>query len=280
MKDLSQAILLNSTFSDAYLLRALAYLDSGDYHNSFKDADKAISLAPDQGNAYFVRGLALERLGEKENIETLSRKGLVHLYLVEIPLRYEILEFEQHNPGDKYTYYRQGLAYYKLKKHIDAIKKLSQSIQIDPKFANAYLLRALAYLDAGDYQNSLKDSNNAISLERDYDVGNAYLVRGLALWKLGEQENANKNYRIGQEKNAERDYRYARGIWPCISCSGGSGVQSNNADVYFDRGIALARRGDKQGAVNSLKKAADIFQTQGNQTRYQETLRRVVELQK
>jgi tetratricopeptide (TPR) repeat protein len=126
------------------------------------------------------------------------------------------------------------------------------------------LLRALTYLNVGDYESSIKDSTKVISL--DSDSSNAYFIRGLTWEKLGQQKKADEDY--GNEN------------WPCITCAGASGTASSNPMVYYDRGVALARRGDKQGAVNSLKKAANIFQTQGNQARYQETLKRVAELQR
>ena len=281
--DLTKVIQLRPTFAAAYYLRAKARdYPKFDEQGAKKDFFQVIRLDPNLFDTYPDRGdlvklelrdnqAVLRTLTQtiqknSKNADVLYQRGFVRLDVGDVKGSIEdFSQMIQLKNNDKDAYYGRGFAYYRLKDYRAAIKDLSQAIQLNPTFADAYLLRALAYLGAGDYQSSTKDSTYAISL--DPDSGNTHFVQGLAYEKLG------------QHQNAAKDYEYAS-YWPCITCGGASGVESNNPIVYYDRGIALARRGDAQGAVNSLKKAAHIFQTQGNQTLYQETLERIAELQK
>jgi tetratricopeptide (TPR) repeat protein len=281
--DLTKAIQLRPTFAAAYYLRAIAQSEPNKWNEqgARKDFIQVIQSNPNLFDAYLDRrdlvrldlqdsqkvlnSLTQTLKKNPKNLDALYQRGFIYLDLNNA--KESIKDFNQiiqQKPSDKDAYYGRGFAYYRLRNYTAAIQDLSQTIRLNPTFADAYLLRALAYLGAEDYQSSIKDSTKVISL--DPDSSNAYFIRGLAWDKLG------------QRKKADEDYGNVN--WPCITCAGGSGTASSNPAVYYDRGIALARRGDKQGAVNSLKKAANIFQTQGNQTRYQETLKRVADLQR
>ena len=62
ISDYTQSIQLNPS-PDTYFSRSLANYDSGNAWKAFKDANQAVRLDPDFNHAYFVRNLALDKLG-------------------------------------------------------------------------------------------------------------------------------------------------------------------------------------------------------------------------
>jgi tetratricopeptide (TPR) repeat protein len=52
------------------------------------------------------------------------------------------------------------------------------------------------------------------------------------------------------------------------------------ADAYYLRGLARVELHDYQAALADYRKAADLYQQQGKTSDYQDTLRRIEELQR
>jgi len=56
-------------------------------------------------------------------------------------------------------------------------------------------------------------------------------------------------------------------------------LNPDNAAAYYNRGEVRSKLGDKNGAIADLKKAVDIFQSQGEQDNYQDALNHLKKLQ-
>jgi tetratricopeptide (TPR) repeat protein len=71
----------------------------------------------------------------------------------------------------------------------EAINFCNDSIKINPKNIYAYINRADALIDSGEYKDALLDSTKAIKLGgKNSDLG--YRGRALSWWNLGKLENA------------------------------------------------------------------------------------------
>ena len=60
---------MDSEDADSYLILALAYYDSGQLQQAVEASTKAIQIAPDFTEAYFIRGHILESLGDQSEAE-------------------------------------------------------------------------------------------------------------------------------------------------------------------------------------------------------------------
>ncbi|MBK8539506.1 MAG: tetratricopeptide repeat protein [Ardenticatenia bacterium] len=88
------------------------------------------------------------------------------------------------------------------KSYLDAIDLYSRAIELDPKYASAYLSRGIASERLGAYQRALKDYGPAIEL--DPKDAYAYHGRGVAYANLGSI-----NALEGYSRAIELDPKYA-----------------------------------------------------------------------
>jgi len=73
-----------------------------------------------------------------------------------------------------------------------AIQDFNQALQINPKFAPAYLKRGKLRSRQGDLNGGVKDYSQAIQLEPDY--ADAYYNRGVLYYKLGNKDAALQDF--------------------------------------------------------------------------------------
>jgi len=90
-----------------------------------------------------------------------------------------------------------------LQKHAwsDAAQAATSAIAIDANFYVPYINRGLAYIHLGQLEESIRDSNIAISLNPR--SGEAFNNRGYAYQELGRQEEAKADYRMACALNEE-----------------------------------------------------------------------------
>ncbi|MEO1068623.1 MAG: tetratricopeptide repeat protein [Cyanobacteria bacterium J06638_6] len=73
-----------------------------------------------------------------------------------------------------------------------AIKDYTQAVELNPRYAEAYNNRGVAYARLGDRQSAIADYDRAIGLNPDYAL--AYANRGSSRRELGEREKAAIDY--------------------------------------------------------------------------------------
>ena len=94
----------------------------------------------------------------------------------------------------KEDYFNSGIAYYELGKHQQAIKDFNQAIRLDPKFAEAYNNRGIAYgKGKGQYGQAIADYTKAIELNPKY--ADAFYNRGIGYINLGKKDRACDDWR-------------------------------------------------------------------------------------
>jgi len=74
-----------------------------------------------------------------------------------------------------------------------AVGALSEAIRLDPRRANAYVLRGMAFLAIGQYQRAVEDTTEALRLGQD--LWAVYDTRGDALLRLGDFQRAINDFR-------------------------------------------------------------------------------------
>lgn len=120
-------------------------------------------------------------------------------------------------PRDAEAYYNRGVAYDNLGQYKNAIKDYNQAIGLNPDYAEAYSNRGTIHNTTGKYQQAIEDFSEAIRLKPD--DAEAFLGRGFAYDKLGQSQQAIGNY--SQAIGLNPDYAKA---------------YSNRGVVYFSQG--------------------------------------------
>jgi tetratricopeptide (TPR) repeat protein len=175
---------------DAYFSRGLAYSGLGQYERAIEDYTQAIERS--RGHFY---------LGSPQFFEYFFNRGLAYFNLgrygdATTDLSFAIGEFP--HPDRAEAFIIRGIAYGELGRAELAIQDLAQNeaaiedlepgFRLNPRAANVYYARGLAYFHLGQYQRAITLFDEATRLEpRD---AAAYAKRGVAYGALGQQDRA------------------------------------------------------------------------------------------
>ncbi|MBW4618355.1 MAG: serine protease [Cyanosarcina radialis HA8281-LM2] len=157
----------------------------------------------------------------------------------------------QGKQGDAYR--SRGVALYASKDYRGAIAAFERAIRLNPNNAPAYVNRGFVRINLKQYEEALADFNQAIRL--DPNNASAYSNRG------------GVRYFLKQYEEALADLNQAIRLDP------------NLAIAYSSRGFVFKQRKDKQKALADFRKAARLFQQQGDQELYQQSLKQIRELE-
>ncbi len=92
------------------------------------------------------------------------------------------------NPRSAETYQARGMAYNETGKHEQALKDYDAALALNPQYAEAYFNRGNVYSDLGQYERALKDYDEAIRIDANHSA--AIFNRGLAFMFLRRPEAA------------------------------------------------------------------------------------------
>ncbi|MEL6152085.1 MAG: tetratricopeptide repeat protein, partial [Chloroflexota bacterium] len=192
---------------DALIGRSEAYIALGEERRALADARRAVTLAPDNPDAYIARGAALlatdidaalEDFSEATRLDPEYAEAYLVLAQVYSALgqgsqalaNYDAaIEIEPENAD--YVYAR-GLLHYNMGNLEEALADYDAAIEIDPDNADYYFSRAYVNFDLGNIDATIADDDRVIELEPDFASG--YLNRGYHLWSDGEAERASEDY--------------------------------------------------------------------------------------
>jgi len=161
------------TAEEAVFLADLArlYLGQGDLNQARHYAHMAHLLAQHRKDAQALR--------ETEQLIKQLERGTGELEIEEVPATYRTLSDVIAIPE---VHYQRGNVYYREGAFDRAIAAYSRAINLNPKFAAAYINRGSVYTARGDYDRALADYNRAIEFEpKDlvarFNRGNVYRKR-------------------------------------------------------------------------------------------------------
>ena len=264
LKDYTQAIQLNPSYVIAYSQRASLLVEIGNLQAAFSDYTKAIQLAPDDPNLYCQRGLMRDQLNDQggataDYLQALRMAPIENVKRADNKLA--IARFDQivhQNPELAHIYYR-GLARLYISNNWrdhpqeDIYRDLTQAIQLNPNFADAYYYRGLNYFTSLDsyssdfsYKDAIDDFTQTIKLNPT--SSNAYFERGLAYFL--KSNDCKKQGTCNQDKvfagknenlNAIRDFSQAIRINP------------NHARAYYYRGRAYSGLNDSKAVIDYVR---------------------------
>ena len=176
---------------DAYHNRGIAYDNLGQYQRAIQDYDQAIAMDPRNAKAYATRGIAevyLHRDAEAKS--DFKRAFEIDPNLKEIvePLIKEAKAKREGKQAGKVeesatAAYFNGLMLQFTRQYREAIPHYDKAIRLDPRYADAYFNRGLAYAELGQYERAIQDYNDAIRLKPGDAL--AHDSRGFAYAGLG-----------------------------------------------------------------------------------------------
>ncbi|WP_253880957.1 tetratricopeptide repeat protein [Microcystis aeruginosa] len=266
--DYTKAIGLKPDEAWYYYNRGDAYRLQEDYKEAIADYTEAIRLKPDLADAFNRRAITYAR---QKNYQ-----GAIKDYTEAIRLA----------PNNVVYYSNRGNSYSSLKDYQAAIADYTKIIDLQPDNAKSYVQRGNLRYSIKDYQGAIADYTEAIRLKPDF--ADAYNARGLAYHLQEKYPEAIKDYseavRIypkpfyygnrGEAHRLQGDYQEA-----ITDYTEAIGLKPDFADAYNARGLAKAEIGDKQGAIEDLQKAAQLFREQGNDDAYQVAQTKIREIQ-
>jgi len=193
IKEFDEAIRIDPKLSDARVRRGDAYLKAGHFEKARQDYDEAVLMGYQTAQVYNQRGLAY--LNNNQHMKAMESFNLAN----------------QVGPDFGGAYYNRGLTHYSMvmdnpeDKAQEMVKELDQAIHLAPT-REAYVLRAKAYSQLGEWELVVDDLNEAIRLEPGF-IGD-YMARGDAHEALGQHENAVADYgeAIRLDPQAVRSY--------------------------------------------------------------------------
>ena len=97
------------------------------------------------------------------------------------------------NPKLAEAYNNRGLAFYNLNRHQDAIKDFSQSIRMKPNYAEAFNNRGNAYYELDQYEKAQADFDQSLKLKPNYSK--AHMNRGLVFFQMQKLDQACDDFR-------------------------------------------------------------------------------------
>jgi tetratricopeptide (TPR) repeat protein len=250
IKDLNRCIALDPKFAAAFINRAVALYDQGQYAAAKSDADTALSLDPSNAVAYNTRGVIVEKIGD--------HAVALHSALVDFSKALEL------DPQQSWVYNNRGLIYDEQGDFDQAIEDYDRAIKYGSSLAVKN--RAMTRYQAGEYELAVSDFSMALNREPADPL--LYAHRGLAHAALGETAAANTdcdhaisisptNARLydtrgiahtllGDFDNASRDFVAALTLDPRF------------ARTYFDRGTMHARLQNYDSAVKDFTSAIKL----------------------
>lgn len=144
----------------------------------------------------------------------------------------------------------EGNEFYKNDQDEQAIEAYKKAIELDPNNGEAYFRLGLAYMATGKREEAEESFKKSVDVYEKYLRNNqkdaqSYYILGQALVRLG-------NY---QEDRAKAPKVYLEAV---AALKKAVAIEPENADMYFELGVAYNRLFQYQDAVKAFEKATEL----------------------
>ena len=166
----------------------------GNYEKALENYTKAAKANPNEGNAYFGRGLTYQRLGQNskatDDLNTAAKLFRDFKDYAQAAKCYDALL--QNTPDNADLYYYRGTCYLKTTEYDKSIQDFQKATQLRPKFFWAYIQLSTAYYQTGKYEESIKNADKAKKINpHDKKV---YVCLAEGYLALGNKPKIKENY--------------------------------------------------------------------------------------
>jgi len=123
----------------------------------------------------------------------------------------QLTQFPLVRQTEAIAYIKRGMAWFEKNDYEQAIKEFNEAIRLDPKYALAYWNRGKAWLAKSDYDQAILDYGRAIQL--DPTDASAYESRGYAWFCKEDYDEAIKDYNEAIRLDSQTTYFYRGSAW-------------------------------------------------------------------
>lgn len=155
------------------------------------------------------------------------------------------------NAGENHVFYgRRGEAYYRSEQYPKAVVDLTRAIELYPEEYEYYRWRSKSYLELGDVERALDDSDTARMLAPDDEYTKNQHARVIS-----------KLDRLGYEQAAQHNLDEALHYYDMAlrSAPDNGGIYSRRASVYVDKGKYDAAKSDLREAIRLEPKTINHY---------------------
>ncbi|WP_419547895.1 tetratricopeptide repeat protein, partial [Microcystis sp.] len=219
--------------SELWHKKGLIHQMGKEYEQAIASYDKALEIKPDDHDAWYGRGFALDDLGRFEDAIASYDRAL------------EI------KPDDHQAWYNRGIALRNLGRLEQAIASYDRALEIKPDDHDAWNSRGIALGNLGRFEKAIASFDQALEIKPDDHQ--AWYNRGNALGNLGRLEQAIASYdRALEFKPDLHQAWYNRGIalgnlgrfeQAIASYDRALEFKPDDHDAWNNRGVALADLG-------------------------------------
>jgi len=158
--DYTRAIEINPEYIQAYLNRAFLNINKGNFEDAISDIGKIIAINPDVPVAYYMRGIAYTNKGNFEQAITDFSKAikLKSDYAEAYAYRGLARAYENKiDPNSPKAFINIGPTYGNKADFEQALSDCKKAIELNPKYADAYVNRIKVCLLSQDYDLAWQD---------------------------------------------------------------------------------------------------------------------------
>jgi tetratricopeptide (TPR) repeat protein len=242
LTNVNAAIKLNSTYVDAYYLRASIYEKQGDIEKALSDYNKIIELEPNGKGieiVYSNRATIYLKKGESvKAIEDFNKAAAIA-------------------PNSWQIYNQRAIAKLQKGDIEDALADYEKSIDLQPNLPSLSGRGSLRY-QKNDFEGALKDLNRALAINNSY--GLAYILKGIVYGLQGDLDKSIANFKKGflldskliSEVNSPNFKSSFQNLNQYIA------KNPNNARAYEVRGIFRLLQKKETEAEQDFNKALEL----------------------
>ncbi|RGN38192.1 tetratricopeptide repeat protein [Bacteroides oleiciplenus] len=177
------------------------------------------------------------------------------------------------NPNYVTAYYNRAIVKSSMGNKKGAIKDYTKVIELDSLKSGAYYGRGNARAFLGDKKGGIADLTKVIELDpKDVD---AYVNRGVMKCEIGDFEGEISDYRLAIKNHCKPDANLYNNLGRALydlerfkesAEAYGEGIKYFPKDyrLYYGRGLARKRTGDKRGACEDWMKSSELGCIQAN----------------
>lgn len=171
---------------------------AGDLDAAITELDKAISVDPDYGSAYYLKAVVYKKKDDDEAFTTVAKQGIAATERSnDANMKNKISDLARKH------FLKKGNDAKGASKYADAETFLNQSLEFGPNDVTALYLLAQTYVSSKKYDNAIETGNKAVENETSGDEAKAkiYMVIAEAQVAKGDTSGACATYKkaaVGQ----------------------------------------------------------------------------------
>jgi tetratricopeptide (TPR) repeat protein len=215
----------NNALAEEFFLKAVTFTKEGRLEEALQNFKKTISLNPENGKAYFFRGLIYADLDKKENAIVDYSKAI---------------ELDKDNLFSALAYYQRGVIYEDAGNFNKAIADYNCAIEIKSDYTECYYGRAFCYTKLNNFSKAISDWNKIIEITPE-ELTPRKKRASLILQFVSNEP-------VGVDLKAQLELVLE-------DCNKSITLNPSDGEIYHLRGIAYTCLGEIKKGEDDIKKA-------------------------